>query len=152
MKARVPSPHPDHLKFLAVYGPEISSLALAVRGLVMEEMPGASELIYDAYSAVASGYSFTGRPGDACIHVAVYPKWINLGFNHGADLPDPQGILKGAGRQVRHIRIASPDDLARPAVRKFVKAAIRRAVRPEGKAPTPASEVRAIYPRRRRPL
>jgi len=117
----------------------------------MEEARGAVELIYDAYSAVASGYSFTGRPSDACIHIAVYAKWVNLGFTHGADLPDPQGILQGTGRQVRHIRIASVDDLKRPFVRKFVKAAVARAIRSD-KPAAPASVVRAIYARRRRPL
>ena len=147
----VPPPHPDHLKFLSVYGPDITALALAVRRLVLQEAPGSAELIYDAYNAVASGYSFTGRPSDACIHIAVYARWVNLGFNHGADLPDPQGLLQGSGRQVRHIRIASTADLERAFVRRFVKAAVARAIRP-AKAVPAASQVRAIYPRRRRPL
>jgi hypothetical protein len=147
----IPPPNRDYLKFLAVYGPEITALALAVRKLVLEEAAGAAELIYDAYNAVASGYSFTGRPSDACIHIAVYAKWVNLGFNRGVDLSDPQGILQGAGRQVRHIRIASEADLDRAFVRRFVKAAVARAIRPE-KPIEGASEVRAIYPRRRRPL
>jgi len=151
MPVTVPAAHPDHLKFLAVYGPDITALALAVRTLVMEEAAGASELIYDAYNAVASGYTFTGRPGDSCIHVAVYAKWVNLGFNDGAALPDPKGLLQGSGRHIRHIRISSPADLARPFVRRFVKAAVKRAIRPEKAAP-PASHVRLIYPKRRRPL
>jgi hypothetical protein len=151
MPAPVPPPHPDHLQFLAAYGPDITALALAVRKLVMEEAAGASELIYDATNAVASGYSFTGRPGDACIHIAVYARWVNLGFNHGVDLPDPQSILQGCGRQVRHIRIASAKELERPFVRKFVRAAVARAARPE-KAVAPRREVRAIYARKRRPV
>lgn len=151
MPVPVPPPHPDHLKFLAVYGPEITALTLAVRQLVMEEAAGASELIYDATSAVASGYTFTGRPSDASIHIAVFAKWVNLGFNRGVDLPDPQGHLQGSGRQIRHIRIASAADLERSFVRRFVKAAVKRAVRPET-AVAPRSEVRAIYARKRRPL
>ncbi len=147
----VAAPHPEYLKFLAPYGPEITALALAVRALVMDEAPGAAELIYDAYNAVATGFSFTGRPSDACIHIAVYAKWVNLGFNYGAGLPDPKKLLQGTGRRVRHLRIASPADLERPFVRRFVKAAVARAVRPD-KPVEPSSEVRAIYPRRRRPL
>ena len=147
----VPAPNSEYLKMLAVYGPEITELALAVRQLVMEEAAGAAELLYDAYNAVAAGYSFTGRPSDACIHIAVYARWVNLGFNRGVDLPDPRGILQGAGRQVRHIRIAGIADLERPHVRKFVKAAAARAIRPE-KAISPSSVVRAVYPQRRRPL
>jgi hypothetical protein len=152
MKPEVPPPRPEHVGFLSAYGPAIVKLALAVRQLVLEEAPDSVELIYDAYNAVASGYSFTGRPSDAFIHIAAYAQWVNLGFNRGADLKDPHGVLQGSGRSVRHIRIAQPADLEKPAVRQFVKAAIARAVRPEGAKPAAHSVVRAIYPRRRRPV
>ena len=126
---------------------------MATRALVLSECPGASELIYDAYSAVATGYGFTGRPSDCFIHVAVYARWVNLGFNRGSQIPDPQRILQGNGNWVRHIRIASLADLARPEIRAFVKAAVERAVLPNPqKAAAPAgSTVRAIYASKRRP-
>jgi len=118
----------------------------------MSEAPGSVELIYDAYSAVATGYSFTGRPSDACIHIAVYAKWVNLGFNRGSQLPDPEGRLKGSGNWIRHIRIASLEDMKDTAIRGFVKAAVERAVYPQPAAtPKPESIVRAVYARRRRP-
>jgi hypothetical protein len=148
---RIPPPRPEYLQFLSAYEPRITKLALAVRKLVLSEAPGSTELLYDAYNAVAAGYSFTGRPSDHFIHIASYAGWVNIGFNHGADLPDPHRILQGAGRQVRHIRIAREEDLDAPAVRHFVKAAIARAIRPE-KPIAPASVVRAIYARKRRPV
>ena len=149
-KRRVRSPHPEHLKFLAVFEPKISELALAVRGLVLEEAPEASELIYDAYNAVASGYSFTGRPSDSFIHIAVYARWVNLGFNRGSTLDDPDGILQGDCKSVRHVRISEPAELRKQAVRKLVRSAIRAAERPQEKI-EPSSVVRAVYPKRRRP-
>jgi len=151
MPARIPPPIPEYLEFLQPYGPAITGLALAVRRLVLAEARGAVELIYDAANAVAAGYSFTGRPGDACLHIAVYAKWVNLGFNHGAQLPDPGRRLQGSGNRVRHIRIGSAGDLKDPAIRELVRAAVERAARPAGIAPQPASVVRAIYPTRRRP-
>jgi hypothetical protein len=47
---------------------------------VLSEAPGAVELIYDAYSAVSAGYSFTGRPSDNFVYVAAYTKRVNIGF------------------------------------------------------------------------
>src|SRR5437762_10331456 len=123
MGQRVPPPNTEYLRFLAAYEPRIAEIALAVRKLVLEEAPGAMELIYDAYNAVATGYSFTGRPSDAFIHIAVYARWVNLGFNRGSELADPQGALQGSGRSIRHIRISEPADLARPWLRRLVKAA-----------------------------
>jgi len=132
----------------------VRDLALATRALVFEEASDSSELIYDAYNAVASGYTFTGRPSDAFIHIAVYAKWVNLGFNRGSQLQDPFNMLQGSGRWVRHIRISELDDLKQPALRALVRAAIAQAERPEkAAAPTaPKSVVRAIYPNRRRPV
>lgn len=150
MKRPVRPPLPEHLKFLAVFGPRITELALAVRRLVLEEAPDSSELIYDAYNAVASGYSFTGRPSDAFIHVAVYANWVNLGFNRGSALEDPDGILRGDCKSVRHVRITEPEDLKKAALRKLVRSAIQAAERPAARV-EPVSVVRAVYPKRRRP-
>ena len=152
MNRQVPPPRREYLEFLSAYEPGITALALAVRSLVLAEAPGAMELIYDAYNAVATGYSFTGRPGDAFVHIAADAHWVNLGFNRGAELNDPDGILQGSGRQVRHIRISEPADLRKPAVRSFVRAAIAHARRPEGNtAAAGTSVVRAVYAKRRRP-
>lgn len=152
MARRIPPPTPDHLRFLQPFGPAITDLALAVRKLVLSETSGAVELIYDAYNAVASGYTFTGRPSDACIHIAVYARWVNLGFHRGSQLPDPEKRLQGTGNWIRHIRITSKEDLKDPAILAFIKAAVERATYPDPKAkPKPTSIVRGNYPRKRRP-
>jgi hypothetical protein len=142
---------PEYLGFLAPFESRIAELALATRKLVLEEAPDSTELIYDAYNAVATGYGFTGRPSECFIHIAVYAKWVNLGFHRGSELSDPRGILQGTGRLIRHIRIAELGDLEKPVVRAFVKQAIACAKRPAMDAPKARSVVRAIYARKRRP-
>ena len=150
---RIPKPNPEYLAFLAPYAPEIRELALSTRALVLSECPGASEFLYDAYNAVASGYGFTTRPSECFIHIAVYARWVNLGFHRGSQLPDPHRVLQGKGAWVRHIRIASRADLERPEIRAFVKAAVERAILPQSgqNAAAGTSVVRAIYPKKRRP-
>src|SRR3989442_5319738 len=105
-------------KFLKPYDREIQQLALQLRELVLEEMAPCYENIYDAYSAVAIGYGTSDRLMDGIFHIAVYTNHVNLGFNLGATLADPDGILEGSGKQVRHISIRTPADLARPEIRK----------------------------------
>ncbi len=78
---------------------------------------------------------------------------MNLGFNRGAELADPDGILVGSGARIRHVRIASVADARRPAIRRLVRAAIALAEATSA-APAPSrgeSIVKAIYPRKRRP-
>ena len=156
MKRAIPPPNPEHLRFLAAYDKRIVELALATRQLVLEEARGCIELLYDAYSAVSAGYSFTGRPSDTFVYVAAYCRRVNLGFYWGAMLKDPHGLLKGSGKQSRHIPIDELPDLRKPYVREFVKTAVKMAERPEpGESPLEkpgASVVRAIYPRKNRPV
>jgi len=154
MKTRARPPSPEYLKFLSPFDDRIRELALATRAFVLDAAPDSTELIYDAYNAVATGFSFTGRPSDAFIHVAVYARWVNLGFNRGAQLDDPAGVLQGTGRWIRHIRIPDLAALEKPGLRALVRAAIDGADRPDAQTAKPESKsvVRAIYPKRRRPV
>lgn len=147
------------IEFLKPYDREVQKLALALRALVLDEMAPCHENIYDAYSAVAMGYGPTERLSDGVFHIAVYTKGVNLGFNQGATLPDPDGILEGTGKQIRHIKIRTPSDLARPEIRAYVRRARKIALddaRKLGEIPAKAnsvvSTVKAIYPRKRRPV
>ena len=143
------------LKFLAPYDPSIQKLALEVRAYLLTIEPRATETIYDAYNAVAIGYSFTGRLKECYCHVAVYSKHVNLGFNHGADLDDPRSILQGKGSQVRHVTIHEKADLTGTYLKGLVRAAIinARALGVANGIPElkPQSIVKAIYEKRRRP-
>src|SRR6266704_5974327 len=107
------------IKFLRPYDREIQTLALKLRVLMLEEMAPCYENIYDAYSAVAIGYGASDRLRDGIFHIAVYSKHVNLGFNDGATLDDPKGILQGNGSRIRHITIKTSDDLARPEIRSY---------------------------------
>jgi len=147
------------IKFLKPYDPEIQDLALKLRTLVLEEMAPCFENIYDAYSAVAIGYGTSDRLRDGIFHVAVYSKHVNLGFNDGATLDDPKGILEGAGNRIRHITIRTAADLKRPEIRSYIRRARKVALADarklgEPKSPKPdgvISTVKAIYARKRRP-
>src|SRR5260221_7706894 len=111
------------IKFLRPYDPEIRELALQVRALVLAEMAPCYENIYDAYSAVAIGFGTSDRLRDGIFHVAVYSEHVNLGFNDGASLDDPKGILQGSGKLIRHITIKTAEDLERPELRAYIRRA-----------------------------
>ena len=127
--------------------------------LLLEEMAPCYENIYDAYSAVAIGYGTSERMSDGIFHIAVYSKHVNLGFNDGATLPDPKGILAGQGSRIRHISIKSPDDLKRPELRAYIRRARKQALAEARKLGEPEREkphgvvstVKAVYSKKRRP-
>jgi hypothetical protein len=114
------------LSYLAPCGPYLANLTLALRDLVLEEAPGAIESISKGY-ALAIGYSFTGKPlKDGFCHIVTYSAHVNLGFNQGALLPDPDRILMGNGKSIRHITFRHERELERPFVRRYLQAAIEQ--------------------------
>jgi hypothetical protein len=119
-------PDPQLLSYLAVYDPHLSDLTLALRELVLEEAPAAIESIVKSY-AVAIGFSFTGKPlKDGFCHIVTYATHVNLGFNRGALLPDPNRILVGKGKSIRHMTIRNHSELENPIVRRYLQAAIEQ--------------------------
>jgi hypothetical protein len=145
-------PPPELREFLAPYDPAIARLFYAVRKAVLESAPQADEFVYDAYNAVAAAYSYTGRLKEAFCHIAAYRGWVNLGFNRGRRLPDPERLLQGTGASIRHVRIASPADLERAGVKRLIAAAAEegRSLGPEELA-KPVTVVKGSYPTKRRP-
>ena len=149
----------DLISFLKPYDSGIRQLALRLRVLLLEEMAPCYENIYDAYSAVAIGYGTSERLSDGILHIAVYSKHVNLGFNDGAMLEDPKGILQGSGNRIRHITIKTPDDLKRREIRSYIRRARKKAIADARKLGEPllrkpdgvVSTVKAVYPKKRRP-
>src|SRR5690242_8894389 len=118
----------------------IQKLALAARKLILEEAPAASEFVYEVYT-IADHFTFTERPSDAFVFTTTHANWVNLGFNFGSQLPDPDGLLRGDGKWIRHVRIAQAGDLDAPGVRELVRAAIAQAERPDGKVSKPRTVI-----------
>ena len=151
---RLRPPDSEYLALLRPYGDVIQKLALAARKLILEEAPEAGEFVYEVYT-IADHFSFTGRPGDAFVFTTTHANWVNLGFNFGSVLSDPQGLLRGEGKFIRHVRIAQTADLEVPGVRQLVRAAIAEAERPEGDTAKPATVVHRAQARKQsspRPL
>ena len=56
-------------------------------------------------------------------YIAVLKERINLGFYYGIDLPDPENLLEGTGKKLRHVKIRHAEQLTNPALRNLVEAA-----------------------------
>lgn len=146
---RLRPPDPDYLKLLLTYEKGIQELALAARKLILEEAPESSEFVYEVYT-IANHFTFTERPSDAFVFTTTHAHWVNLGFNFGTLLPDPDCLLRGEGKWIRHVRIAQAADLQHPGLRELVRSAIAQAERLEGNAQKPRTIVRKAQPVRKR--
>src|SRR5271156_3594194 len=119
-------PEPQLVGFLGAYDPHIADLALALREIVLDEAPDASESIYQVYT-VAIWFGFSGKMKDMFCYIATNAGHVNLGFPRGASLPDPNRVLEGDGKAMRHIKFHSHRDVERPFVPHYIQAAMEQA-------------------------
>jgi hypothetical protein len=62
--------------------------------------------------------------GDAPFaYVNAFTSHVNVGFFHGAALPDPEGLLEGAGRFMRHVKLRPRTAMNSAALRRLIDAA-----------------------------
>jgi Domain of unknown function (DU1801) len=119
-------PPKELLDLLKPYDKGVQELTVALRQLVLEELAPCCEYIVEVY-IVSILYGPTHRMKDGICYIGVIKDHVNLGFIRGSELADPQRILEGTGKQMRHIKIRNMSDLERPAVRAYLQEACERA-------------------------
>lgn len=134
---------------LAEFEPRIAALATACLERLRELVPGAKELVYDAYNALAIPFGTSERFGDTFVGVAIYPRHVNLSFLRGAELDDPDGLLVGMGSKIRHVRVDGEAMLADPRVARLVRAAADHAGFRPVRGRKGEIVIKKIYPRQR---
>lgn len=110
--------------FLAKYTPEVAAEAVAALERLRPQVPGAVEMVYDNYNALAVGFGATEKASEAVLSIAIFPRWVTLCFLAGAALPDPHRLLTGDGTTVRSLRLDEAADIDQPAVRELIAHAV----------------------------
>lgn len=74
------------------------------------------ELLHDGCPVACLGNTPFG-------YVNVFTSHVNVGFFHGAALPDPSGLLQGIGRFMRHVKLRPGTSTNAPALRRLIDTA-----------------------------
>ena len=81
-----------------VQSSELGSIARTWFALMRRCGPDVRELMHDGYPTVCVE--------DAPFaYVGAFRAHVNVGFFHGAALPDPAGLLQGTGKYMRHVTV-----------------------------------------------
>jgi hypothetical protein len=66
----------------------------------------------------------TACVGDAAFaYVDAFRAHVNVGFFRGAEIPDPDGLLEGVGKFMRHVKLGPDRDVDTTALRKLIQIA-----------------------------
>jgi hypothetical protein len=98
------------------FTPEHAELAARLREMIHEQISEAAE-------DVKWGQPTFIVDGTKLFYLADAKDHIKFGLFFGADLPDPQGIVEGTGKKMRHVKIGGVDDLDEAAINELIRAA-----------------------------
>ncbi len=135
--------------FIAKYSPEIGELAQVILTKMRTRLTGAIEIVYDNYNALAIGFGPTERASEIIFSIALYPRWISLFFMQAAGIPDPENLLKGSGKKVRHIVLKDASDLDSPAIDELISQALKCAAKPLDKNNARQIVIKSVSPKQR---
>jgi len=135
--------------FIARFTDQVAADIRAARAEMRRRLPGAFELVYDNYNALALGYGPTEKTGQAVFSLACFPRRVSLCFLRGASLEDPKGVLTGEGNQVRFLPLTPLSILDEPDVRDLWDRALANAVAPIGPAGAGRTIVKSISAKQR---
>lgn len=108
----------DPSALIDAYSQEVQETVLAVRSLILEMLPGCIEMVDIPSKFIAYGYG--SQYADLVAGIAPFKNHVNLMFNRGVDLPDPQGLLEGTGKIARHVKLARKEDTLQPGMRDLL--------------------------------
>jgi hypothetical protein len=109
-------------KFLAPLTREAKEITLCLRSFVLDAFHDAVEIVDLKSGIIAYGFDKTCK--SLVCAIAPFPKHVNLMFNRGTEIPDPDGLLAGTGKHARHVKIKSEVQTQNPALKLLLDHAI----------------------------
>jgi hypothetical protein len=110
----------DVLAYIREHHRSLYELTAWTRGVVLKAEADFTERVYRGWQGIGFHHP---EAGYVC---AIYPRddHVDLLFEHGASLADPDGLLAGEGAQTRFYRVAARHQPTAAAIRMLVQQAV----------------------------
>jgi len=95
---------------------ELGAIARNWFDVIRDSGDDVRELLHDGYpTACVSDAAFA--------YVNAFKAHVNVGFFRGAELADPEGLLEGTGKYMRHTKLRPDDDIDATALIELIDSA-----------------------------
>ncbi len=111
-------------ELLDASSPEVRAVIEALDALVRRVDPQVVQVVWTHQRTVGYGVGpkkFT----EHYAYLGVYSRHVNLGFNQGARLDDPGGVLTGSGAMFRSVKVSDPSQADDPRLVDLLRQARR---------------------------
>jgi hypothetical protein len=96
-------------ELLSQYSANVQEVARGLRGMILATVPDANEMVDAPARVIGYGHG-DGYKGMICT-IILSKKEVKLGVVGGASLPDPKGLMEGAGKKHRYVVLNEAADL-----------------------------------------
>ena len=109
---------------LASHTRAVQEAARALETIIRDEVPDAVVQYDPGNGLLAFGRSMKQR--DLLFALIPHAGWVNLQLADGALLPNPDGLIEGTGKKIRHIKVRSAEAAGDARVRAAIRCQIQR--------------------------
>lgn len=109
---------------LSFHTADVQGAARMLEDVIRTELPDVVVRFDPGNGLLAFGRSM--RMGDLLFAVIPHAGWVNLQLADGANLPNPDGMIEGTGKKIRHIKVPTAEKARSNPVRDAVRAQIAR--------------------------
>ncbi|MDP1746995.1 MAG: DUF1801 domain-containing protein [Bacteroidota bacterium] len=102
------------------FSEKTKEIARASRDLIYEVIPEVVEIVWVKQKNTGFGTGIKKKTEHFCWLMPA-TNHVNIGFNYGAELPDPKNILEGTGKLFRHFKVRSISDLTNKDLIRILK-------------------------------
>ena len=92
-------------ELLARHTPEVRAATRALEAVIREEVPEVVVQFDPGNGLLAFGRSMKMR--DLLFALIPHVGWVNLQLADGALLPNPDALIEGTGKRIRHVKVRS---------------------------------------------
>ena len=124
---------------LVIATPQLRPICMLLRAEIASMHKRFVEVVWPKQKIASFGIG-SKKMTEHYAYIALHGSYVNLGFYHGAALPDPENLLEGVGKKLRHVKIRDVSSAKAPAVLALLSAAIADRMRN-------ASEANPIFKR-----
>ena len=101
---------------------EMALVARELRGIVFEVDPGSVEVVRPGDRAATYGVG-PKKMTEGYAYIIPQQRHVNLGFYRGTSLEDPEELMEGTGKAMRHVKVQTIDDARGTPLRELIRAA-----------------------------
>jgi hypothetical protein len=98
----------------------VKEIAKRLRKLIIDVYPDVVEVPWPKQRIVGYGVGPKKMSEHFC-YIGAHRDHVNLGFYYGAELSDPEELLEGTGKKLRHIKVREIEEVDRPALRQTIQ-------------------------------